>query len=536
MTFPATARVKDLNSYHPEYEDRIGAYEDFGVLYEGGKAIKDKVTQFLRKRPKELSDVYLVRQLNFSYTNLLGNIIGWYSSAIFKTAPQIVKKPADPPDPLKAADGKAPAPPKLPAEVEDFCESFEKDCDGAGTTFVDFWPQVLESLLLYLSGYVLLDLPVPDADEPATLAQQKGAGLLNPYLVFYDPRQVINWETDAQGNLEWAIVRVRVREQEFLQDSRLVDYWYYFDRTQCALYERDVKPNENQIPSTEVATLVEGYPRPHALSDIGRVPLRKVSVPKGLWLANRVYLPLLNHLNLDNSLDFGLFQSNLAQLVIEDGASGRYEDGNPPGGAPVSSEVGYHHLPNGGKMYYLEPAGKSYEASQKRIDNLEERVYKACYLQDQARTNKSTPTAQSGVSKSMDKTPSRDAMCALGDVVRAAMQSVYQDAMDLRGLSDYRVDIRGLDFSDKATAEDMDLLEKSTVVPVASTTFEREVAKKLVRLSLPDANGDVLAVIDNEIDTNPTPAEQQAQQEEQQRADMLTKFSSSFKGADQIGA
>ena len=91
-TFPATVPVKKLNAFHPEFEDLQGAYEDFSILYTGGKAIKDKVVQFLRKRPKELSDVYLTRQLNFSYTNLMGNIVGWYEAAIFKIAPQMVKK------------------------------------------------------------------------------------------------------------------------------------------------------------------------------------------------------------------------------------------------------------------------------------------------------------------------------------------------------------------------------------------------------------------------------------------------------------
>jgi hypothetical protein len=185
-------------------------------------------------------------------------------------------------------------------------------------------------------------------------------------------------------------------------------------------------------------------------------------------------------------------------------------------------------------MYYLEPEGRSYAASQTRIDNLEERIYKACYLQDQARTNKSTPTAQSGISKAMDKTPSRDAMCALGDLIRGAMQAVYQDVLSVRGFPGIEADIRGLDFSDKASAEDLDLLERGQLIPVNSKTFEREVGKKAARVTLPDMNPDTLRVIDAEIDANPTPSEQQAAQEEQQRQDMIAKFSQSFSDAGAV--
>src|SRR4051794_20808900 len=130
MNFPSTAPCKALNALHPEYEDRAQSYDDFNTLYEGGKSIKDRVVQFLRKRPKELSDVYIVRQNNFSYTNLLGNIIGWYGTAVFKTDPQLVKK---------VAGKEGPDAEKIPGDAATFCSNFEKDCDGAGGTFVDFW-------------------------------------------------------------------------------------------------------------------------------------------------------------------------------------------------------------------------------------------------------------------------------------------------------------------------------------------------------------------------------------------------------------
>jgi len=365
------------------------------------------------------------------------------------------------------------------------------------------------------------------------LQQQKDGGLLNPFLVRYTPRDVINWETDAYGNLEWIEIKIRVQEQEFLGDAVVMDYWYFFDRQEVALYERAVKTSDNVAASPgvgapaaeEMAQLAAGYPRKHATADQNRVPIRVVELREGLWLANRVYLPLVNHLNQDNAFDFGLFQSNLPQLVITDGEQGRYIE------PVVQSVVGYHQLPFGATMEFLEPEGKSFGASQARIDNLEERIYKSCYLTDQARTNKSTPAAQSGISKQMDKMPSRDALSGVGKVIRGSQQAIYQDVLGIAGFETIAPDIRGLDFSDKATADDMALIEQSTVIPVNSTLFEREIAKKNIRLALPDANSETIDAIDEEIDTNPTPSEVQAEQQEAQRQASIQQFQASLEAA-----
>ncbi|GAC1700025.1 MAG: hypothetical protein NVS9B4_00630 [Candidatus Acidiferrum sp.] len=510
-SFPQTAQVKKLQQEHPDYTKYKDAWRQIGLLYEGGTALKHEVGAFLVQNTKELPEVYGTRQRRFSYTNLLGNVIGWYISALFKQNPQVTKRTV-------GVEGDAAL--EIPQDAEDFCNAFEGDCNHAGLSLNDFMHDAAETALLYKTAWVVLDLPLPDGDQPITQLQQRQAGLLNPYLVLYDPLKVINWETDDYGNLEWAIIHIRVFDQEFLEDAKITDRWYYFDRQQAALYERDLKADQANATASgeEYATLCPGYPRPHAQADQNVVPIHRVLFPQGLWLANRVLLPLINHLNLDNAFDFGLYQSNLPQLVITDGNTGTYEE-------PVTiSAVGYHHLPFGATMQFLEPAGVAFDSSADRIANLEERIYKACYLMDQARTNKSTPTAQSGVSKQQDKTPSRDALSGLGGVLQASMQAIYTDVLAIANFANVEPDIRGFDFTDKATGEDMDLLEKATIIPVSSPTFEREIAKLNVTLTLPDINPETRDAIFEEIDSLPTPSEVQAAAEEQQRSDTIAQF------------
>jgi hypothetical protein len=519
MDFPSSLPIKSIGATASEYNRYAEAWQTAADLYEGGSVLKDKVVrrgQYLLKKPKEQEEVYATRQLRFSYTNLLGNIIGWYGAALFKTPAQIVKK-------RDGAEGDAAL--KVPADVETFCAAFEKDADRAGTSYVDFWRKAFESLVLHKAAYVLLDLPGHDDDAPAarSLADQRASGELDPFLVLYTPSQVINWETDRYGNLEWCIIAVSTEEREAFQNPVTMDYWYYFDREQVACYsaERNDKRTDD-----DVANLVDGYPRRHAMTDLQRIPVRKIEVPEGLWLANRVALPLLNHLNLDNAYDFALFQSALAQLVI----TGNYDD------SATLSEVSYLKLNTGDTATYLEPEGRAYEAIDKRLGSLEERIYKACYLMDQARSNKATPAAQSGLSKQQDKTPSRDALSGFGDVIRPAMQLVYADVLAIRGLAEILPDVRGFDFQDKAGVEEMDFMEKSTVLDVQSDTYRRERDKKFVRVVLPDMNPETLAKIDGEIEANPTPEGAAALLAEQQQADQLNKFSQSFKGTAGIGA
>jgi len=520
MTFPPSLSIKDLKTTASDYNQYAETYRTVSDLYQGGSVLRDKVIKsgyYLLQKPKEVSEVFRTRQQRFTYTNLLSNIVGWFGAALFKVPAQIVKTTEN------AQPGTVP---KIPSDATTFCEALEKDCDRAGTSFVDFWRKPFESLILNRAAYVLIDLPSPDdGDAPAlSLGEQQQSGALDPFLVLYTPAQVINWECDRYGNLEWCIIAVSNEERVAFKPCVTVDSWYYFDRQEVACY-RATRQDE-KVGEDQKANLVTGYPRKHAMSDLNRIPVRRIEVPEGLWLANRVFLLLLNHLSLDNGYDFGLFQSAFAQLVI----SGNFDD------SVVMGETSYLKLNTGDTAAYLEPEGHAYEAIDRRLQSLEERIYKSCYLMDQARSNRSTPTAQSGASKQQDKTPSRDALAAFGDIIRPVMQLVYADMLAVRGIENVVPDIRGFDFEDRADAQDLQTDMQAMAIDIESDTYRRERDKDFAQKRLPDANKETLTKIFGEIDTNPTPeAAAQALQEAQQ-AQQIDKFTASFQGADKTAA
>lgn len=505
MDFPATIPVARINAKHRDWTANIDYWERLRQLSEGGKTMDLFAMDFLRKRPMEPTDVYADRVAAFCYTNHLGNITGWYSSALFKQAPSVVIR-SQGPTPTIIQDG-----PQL-----DKLNQFVDNCDRNGNKLVDFWQKCVQpSLLLYRKCYILLDLPV--APEYISRAAQDEAGALVPHLVAYNPQDFINWQVDESGELEWAILKLRATTQDTpFADVTVADRWYIFTADQVAAYEYQFPQkdtgnpelgfSENDYNSNAKAELLAGYPKPHSLADEKRVPIFVESIHKDHWIGDRVVSPLVRLLNLENSHDWSLEQSNLAQLVI-------YSDQDL--NAVKRGEAHFLQLGSGDKAEYLEPSGQTTKASQDRINEVREEIYRLAYLVAQGRSASASAAMQSGYSKEQDMMPARDVLAALGDGVRGAMEKILQTAADRMGLQ-VDVDVQGFDFSDRSDVIELEVMEKAdATTPINSATYEREKQKRVVRIAMPDLNRETLQAIDKEIDAAPTPSEQQQQQQEQ---------------------
>jgi hypothetical protein len=485
MALPGSLPVEQLDAQHPEYACHAIAWDDIDLLYRGGHAIKEHAGRFLVKRPKELSEVYSAREQRFAYQNILGTALGWYQSAMFTEDPDVIIQRGEK---------------TLPADEADFYGDFQRDCTRSGCSMWDVAGEILLDLMLYRSAYILKDLP-PQEGQAVSRADQKANGALDPYLVIYDPRQVINWECDQYGCLAWVVIATTTEQRTFGAKSEVVDRWYYFDREQYGVYEAKRKDNKK----AEVADLVaEG---PHAMSDIGEVPVRRVEVKDALWLADRVYTQVLDHLNQDNSYSWALFMANLPVPVIKGEFNGEVK----------ASETAYIHLAENGAFEWAEPSGTSFEHSANRISSLREEIYRQMYLQAQARSNEATPAAQSGISKEQDMAPSKDVLNAFGDVLRRALASILADVAAIRGDTDLTFEVRGFDFSDTDTDQEVKAAESVDTLGIQSDTLRKETHKRVARCLLRDAQPELLKQVEAEIDAAPTQEEQQAADEQKLR-------------------
>lgn len=483
--------VSQVNAYHPDYEFVAEDWQRMAVLYEGGFQIKKMAASFLIRRPRELQEVYFKRVEHFSYHNILGTVFGWYHAALFKNPP-IVQ--------IGLVDDIGQPSGQLDPKLNAFYNAFRKNCDRKRTTLVELTRDLWNSLALYSKGYVLVDLPKQD-ETAGSLYEQKQTGVIDgsgkpvPHLVSYSPLDVINWSVDQYGILQWAVLRIEESRADFMGKRSMFDVWIYFDRTGFKRYERERKSSETNlryVDGGQIVTLVsEGE---HALSKAGIVPLLQFEVPSSLWLANRAYLPITDHLNQDNAYGWALYMANLAMPVIitDDDVQ------------PTLSEAGFIRLSSGSSYTWSEPEGKSFLHASKRVEELRQECFRLMYLIYQGRTSNATADGASGSSKEMDMMPAQDVMNEFGDVIVAATQRLLDMVAMARGDENVRADVRGMKFGKTATLEEIQKCEAVLALAIPSDTFEREVKKQAAAMYLPDANPETLEQIMKEIQTAPS--------------------------------
>jgi hypothetical protein len=382
------------------------------------------------------------------------------------------------------------------------------------------WRQLMVKMLTYGEVWTLTDLPrKPDPDAPnapRSLQEQRDGGYLDPFIVPYNPLQVINYQESLTGELEWCIVQVSFEVQNFGEKPTIIDRWYYFDQTVYRIYEYkrpkddnatdrnivQVAPNGaanmtiqnapiNQALANdkdpEVPLLDEGL---HALAEFGRCPIRRFKLPDHLWIANRAYLPVLDHFNQENTLAWALFMANLAMPVI----IGDVDLTNQ-----VMSETGFIQLPENCEYKWTEPEGRSFKISQERVNQLREEIYRAMYLVALGRNASSTAAAQSGFSKQMEMMSSSDILDALGSVVIAGMQLMLMDVADARGDDSLVFDVRGFHFEETISLQEIETIDKAINMIIPSETFEKELYRLVARSFLKDANPELMEQIISEI-------------------------------------
>jgi hypothetical protein len=467
---PLSLPVRDIDARHPHHFEMARAWDEIDLLYRGGSAIRAQADRFLVRRPKELEEVYRARLGRFTYQNILGTALGWYMTALFEREPSILL--ADP-------DGGP-----LPEDAASYYGALMADATRAGTSWVDFWRQAILFQLLYGSAFVLVDLPAPGEEMPATLAEQRALGYLDPYLVLWDPRQVINWGEDARGRLAWVVMAATEERRQFGSPAAAVDRWYYFDQTEFRVYEASRARDGKRGETAELAAA-----GPHALAAVGRVPVRRFTVPHALWLGDRVHLQVIDHLNQDNTYAWALFMANLPVPFVK----GDWEHD------PKVSETAIIQLAENGEFGWAEPAGTSFEHSAARIATLREEIYRQMYLVAQARSTAATPAAASGLSKQMDMAPTRDVLRGLGDILRGQMRAVLEDVAAARG-EEVRVEVRGFDFADEEVGDELARAEAIEALRIPSATLRREMQKRVARAVLRDAAPETLAAVEREID------------------------------------
>jgi hypothetical protein len=336
-------------------------WKQYGDLYARGERLRESASEYLVRRHKEPGEVYAERLSRVFYEDYIGSIIDWYAATLLRREPVLQFETAD-------------------ATAKAFYNLFSENCDLKGTSLSEFFRQRLVQALVCGSSYIALDFP-RIYGAALNRAEEDAMGRSRAYLVDYWPDEVINWNYDETGSLEWVVIRTSCLQQSKVTDARWEreTRWIYYDRETFEVYR---KTGEGRA-----IELIDGGR--HALAPIRRVPLFELKVSEGLWLMNKAALLQLEHFNKSNALSWALTMSLFATPVV-------YSDRE---WNQIVGESYYIQLGPEDRFGWTEPEGKVYQIAADNLVRLKDEIYRVCYLISQAGTASAGDLRQSGLSK-----------------------------------------------------------------------------------------------------------------------------------------
>src|SRR5437899_2546616 len=188
-----TILMLNINREHPDYVARKAMWKQYRDLYAGGERLRQNASDYLVRRQKEPAQTYQERLNRVFYENYVGSIIDWFAATLMRREPMLQFEGTD-------------------ERAKTFYNLLSDDCDLKGTNLHEFFRQQFVSALVAGSSYLVVDFP--RGSGPArTRAEEDASGRSRAYLVEYGADEVINWNYDQQGGMEWVVIRTSCLQQ-----------------------------------------------------------------------------------------------------------------------------------------------------------------------------------------------------------------------------------------------------------------------------------------------------------------------------------
>lgn len=456
-----------INREHPEYAARKAMWKQYRDLYSGGEQLRERASEYLARRHKEPNQIYAERLSKVFYENYVGSIVDWYAATLMHRAPNVT------------FDGTGVA-------AKSFYADLSNNCDLRGTSLSEFFRHRFVETLVCGSSYIVADFP--RAKGPVTTrAEEDASGRSRAYLMSYGPDEVINWNYDDAGGLDWVVIRTSCLQQSKVTDPKWEreTRWIYYDRDNFQIYRK-------QGDSKEIELVDEGR---HGFAGLHRVPVFQMKVTDGLWLLNKSALLQLEHFNKSNALSWALTVGLFATPVV-------YSDRE---WNQVVGESYYIQLGPQDRFGWAEPEGKVYQIAADNLVKLKDEIYRVCYLLVQAGET-SGQTKQTATGRQLDFSTTEQVLRAYGDTVKNSMKQVLWAIAAARqdGIS---IDVAGMDeFDIDEFGSELDDAKKLLELGIGSPTLVKQVYKKVALKYLSDARQEIKTKVSEEIDRMQDPA------------------------------
>jgi hypothetical protein len=454
--------MENINREHPDYIARKAMWKQYKDLYAGGEQLRLNACEYLVRRQKEPAQVYEERLRRVFYENYVGSIVDWYAATLMRREPMLQFEGND-------------------TGAKSFYNLLSDDCDLKGTNLHEYFRQRFVEVLVCGSSFVVVDFPKARG-MAQTRAEEDASGRSRAYLSEYGADEVINWNYDKTGRLDWVVVRTSCLQQSKVTDAKWEKEtrWIYYDRANYQVFR---KAGEAQA----IELIDEGR---HGLAAQGWVPIFEMKVSEGLWLMNKAALLQLEHFNKSNALSWALTMGLFASPVVFSDKEWNQ----------VVGESYFIQLGKDDRFGWTEPEGKVYQIAADNLVRLKDEIYRVCYLMNQAGTSSGGDLRMSGLSKQRDFGVTQEVLRAYGDMVKDSMKQVLRAVAEARQ-DEVSIDVSGMDeFDIGDLTNELDDAKKLLDLGIASETLKKQVFKKLAFKYLCDARQEIKNRVADEID------------------------------------
>lgn len=484
-------KLEILNQRHPAY--RAETWSRYSAAYVGGDAFRERCREFLPRNPMEEELHHKTRCDRAHYTNYVGPIIDWFAAKLMSSALEV----------------------KADIEAPPFYAEWQEDVDACGTDLVDFMRARFVDACVKGRSFWVVELPDDGGVKPASLADYEERGLGRVTIGAIDREQVLDWETDERGELEWAIVYSSERPRRAPDDKRstVVERWRIYDREKMLTFEAAHDENKPLQPEQDIPLAAA---RVHGL---GRVPIVGMgfegnrathvrvgarhltlteSQVRGLWPMARLFDVQVAHFRQEAGLEWSIDRTCYAMPVFSVN-----EDWEPP-----KMGAGYYlKLGPSEKMDWSAPPTAHLEVAAARVDSRRDELYRVANQLAQGVDNNAAAVGRSGESKRADAAGTDVLLAVFGSISREAIERTY-DLVSAARSETIKWSVSGLDRFDEDNVADLVAVANQTqMLQIPSPTFRRSLLTRIARTLLPGLDEPTRQLIQKEIEDGVTAEE-----------------------------
>jgi hypothetical protein len=520
--FPPSVKYKVLKERNVDYMADFWAR--CRALYAGGPKLLENdalLSKVMPSHGSEKEDIYKERKKRAFYIPYPGSIVD-------KIVSELMAKPIDfeqedttdsVTDGGKAgatdsAESESGEKDKLPSYYTDLIKNCSQP-GGVKQSLNQFAREQIFTALQCQTAWALVDLPKRPAEGYVNLDAQMKAGGLNAYVCTIDPECVIDWEEKEDGELAFVIIQDLIAKRQGIDGNRnmVTLRWRYFTETGWAVYEYTYDKTKKQNGPTDNEDIPLKDSGTHGF---GRVPVRRMRLPDGLWAMGKLEAMARAHMNQRNALSWGQLKAlfPVPVLYVQD----------PTPNNPITEDAGRVNQTHGqghmrvlaekDRLEYFSPDSAPYKIAMEDLTAIRDEMYRTLHSMAMSVDNSAAAAGRSADSKQVDQAAGAVVLKALGTYVREHLEDVLN--LVATGRKDnIRIAAKGMDNFDDVTLTTLvqDAIGLSTV-SIPSAHFQKKFKLKLAKLGLgSDITEEDVDKISKELEDNVTQDEFDAEAE-----------------------